>query len=75
MKIEIKYNDGTKRIIGSASDIAGCLDKDLGRGWVDSNGLIWTAPNAEQYPDDDGVHASAEVLVNGVRTDLSSVPA
>jgi len=75
MKIEIKYNDGTKRIIGSATDITSCLDKDLGKGWVDAGGLIWTSEAADEHPEDHGVYAFAEILVDGIRTDLSAVPA
>lgn len=74
MKIEIKYNDGTQRTIGAVTDISTCLDTDLGTGWVQENGLIWTAENAEAYPDDPGLHASAEILVDGIRTSLESVP-
>jgi hypothetical protein len=74
MKIQLKYNDGTQRTIGSVSDITTCLDLDLGAGWVEQDGLIWTAVNAEAHPDDDGVYASAEILVDGIRTSLESVP-
>ena len=51
-----------------------CIDKDLGRGWVDANGLVWTAEAAEEHPEDPGVYASAEILVDGIRTDLVDVP-
>ena len=74
MKIQLKYTDGTQRTIGAVTDITTCLDADLGTGWVEENGLIWTAANAEAYPDDPGVHASAEILCDGVRTALGAIP-
>jgi len=73
MKIQLKYTDGTQRTIGAVTDISTCLDADLGTGWVEQDGLIWTAVNAEAHPDD-GVYASAEILVDGIRTSLESVP-
>jgi hypothetical protein len=74
MKIQLKYNDGAQRTIGSASAITTCLDLDLGAGWVEQDGLIWTAENAEAYPDDPGLYASAEILVDEIRTSLEAVP-
>jgi hypothetical protein len=74
MKIQLKYADGTQRTIGAVTDISTCLDADLGTGWVEQDGLIWTAANAEAYPDDPGLHASAEIIVDGIRTSLESVP-
>ena len=74
MKIQLKYADGTQRTIGAVTDISTCLDADLGTGWVEQDGLIWTAKNAEAFPDDPGIHASAEILVDGIRTSLESVP-
>jgi hypothetical protein len=74
MKLQLKYADGTSRTIGTASDITTCLDIDLGPGWVEQDGLIWTAANAEAYPDYPGLHASAEILCDGVRTALEAIP-
>lgn len=74
MKIQLKYTDGTQRTIGAVTDITTCLDADLGTGWVEQDGLIWTAKNAEDYPDDPGLHASAEILCDGVRTALDCLP-
>lgn len=74
MKIQLKYSDGTQRTIGSVTAIATCLDLDLGAGWVEQDGLVWTAANAEAHPDDPGLHASAEILVDGIRTSIESVP-
>jgi hypothetical protein len=70
MKIEIKFTDGTSRTIGGANDIATCLDYDLGRNWVESNGLVWAAEDAEGHEDD----SSAEILINGVRTSIDNLP-
>ena len=74
MKIELLYRDGTSRTIGTAADIATCLDADLGPGWVQEDGLIWTADKAEAYPDDDGIHSTAVILCDGIRTALQSLP-
>ena len=74
MKIQLNYTDGTQRTIGAVTDISACLDADLGAGWVEQDGLIWTAANAEAHPDDPGLHASAEIIVDGIRTSLESVP-
>jgi hypothetical protein len=70
MKIEIKFTDGTSRTIGGANDIATCLDYDLGRNWVESNGLVWAAEDAEGHEDD----SSAEILIDGVRTSIDNLP-
>jgi hypothetical protein len=73
MNLEIKYADGTKRTVGDRADIETCLTIDIGSGWVESNGLVWSRDAAEEHPEDDGVYASAEILLNGNRASLDEL--
>lgn len=66
MKIEIKYTDGTSRTVGGSNDIATCLDIDLGRNWLEFDGLVYADGNEDD--------ARAEILIDGVRTSIDNLP-
>jgi hypothetical protein len=70
MKIEIKYTDGTSRTIGGYTDAVTCLDIDLGKNWVEANGLVFAAEDADVDESD----SSAEILIDGVRTSIDNLP-
>ena len=62
MNITIEYTDGARRSVGGSADIATCLDIDLGKGWVEAHGEVWTSESSTR--------PSAKLLVNGEITAL-----
>lgn len=66
--LEISYADGTSRVCtDDLQQVTDLLRTEMGCEPVILNGLVWTAHAAEEHPDDDGLHAYAEILSNGER--------